>query len=170
MTMTNAAEKLAHSTIKIDFKNLDETDLVAALLRREDAAWREMIRRYDQVLRHEARKSVKGAVRQVLASDWLDDVIADLHLELLENDMRKIRIWADGPKVARFGSWLGMLVRQAAIDHARRAARDLRLKDAPTFAPRDTDPNRGGAWLRMEIAATEDAPKKRRNRREREEV
>ncbi|MGZ7032598.1 MAG: hypothetical protein ACXVIJ_11555 [Thermoanaerobaculia bacterium] len=168
--MTNAALKADQDTTKTNPKEMDEQALVAALLRGENDAWREYMDRYEPVLRHEAMKKLRPAMKKLLPSDCVEDVLADLRLDLLEANMRKIRYWADGNRAANFGSWLGLLVRQKAVDFIRRAECDLRLKRMPWLQHRDTDPTRGGEWIGMEKAASDDAPKKRRNRREKEEV
>lgn len=140
---------------EVDYRHLDEGVLSGRMLAHDERAWREFLRRYNPVLRHQIGKVIGRARRTLLASDVIDDILGDLYVDLIERDMRKVRIWSEGPRKARFASWLGMIASQVAIDHIRRAASDAgmtpRLKRA--FPNRETDPNRGGEWIGAELNA-----------------
>jgi hypothetical protein len=115
MTMTNAAENVAYPITKIDFKKLDETDLFAELLLREDAAWGEMIRwlRSSAARRGaQERQGRRGPGARKRLARRRDRGSSSLVAG--ERHAQDPHV-ASGPKIARFGSWLGMLVRQAAM-------------------------------------------------------
>src|SRR5689334_20537015 len=151
--MTNAALNQVDAVNgKVDWRALDEASLVAGLLRGDNDAWSEYMRRYESLLRHEAMKKLRPAMKTLLASDCVEDVLAELRLDLLADGMHKVRFWLDGNRKATFASWLGMLVRQKAVDNIRHAQADLRLKRSPWLQHRDTDPTRGGEWIGMEQA------------------
>jgi DNA-directed RNA polymerase specialized sigma24 family protein len=86
-------------------------------------------------------------MRHLLDSDAIEDVIGDFHLAILEEDMRKLRMWYEGPRRARLASWLTMIASQIAVDHIRRACRERAARIIADVEPHDDDPNRGGEWL-----------------------
>lgn len=138
-----------------DYWVLSEGALSERMLSHDERAWREFLRRFNPVLRHQIGKVIGRARRTLLANDVIDDILGDLYVDLLERDMRKVRIWVEGPRKARFASWLGMIASQVAIDHIRRAASDAGLSPRfrRAFPNRETDPNRGGEWLGAERSA-----------------
>jgi hypothetical protein len=181
--MTNASRKWSAASLapdRIKLAEIDDTALVALLLTKNEAAWRELVRRYEPVLRGQVGRTLARAMRQVLDSDAVDDVIGDLYLHVLENDMMKLRVWARGQRAGTLAAWLGLLANGIAIDHVRaaflRRAVSLDGEDASEEHEerkqrqgRDADPNRGGAWLGAERAAhiglESDEPAKRRRKR-----
>jgi len=167
--MTIASLQVAHAPEKIDFTTIDERDLVAQLVRGNEVAWREFVRQYEAPLRHAAHVKLRIAMRTLLPSDCVGDVVQEFYAELLANDFRKLRIMSAETTLAR---WLTMLIRQTAVEHIRAARRQQQLKlDAPSL-PRDTDNDRGANWIgdgqAERVPLHEELPKKRRRRRERE--
>jgi hypothetical protein len=167
--MTNAAWKLIIGrTLPLDppeLRELDETALVRRLLTSDPAAWREFMRRYDSELRGQVAGTLSEAMRSILDSDAVDDVIGDLYLRIINRNMRKLRFWAS----SRSGTytlrrWLGLLANGIALNHIRdavlRGGASFDADDEDEYHDRrkkrngpDADPNRGAAW----IAAWRDA-------------
>lgn len=155
--MTNAASKTVSTfdrAIKSDPRDLTDGELLDALVRREDRAWAELVRRYDKMLRAMVKRRISRALCDVLPSDAAEDVMGTFYLKLVEHDMRKLRIWGDGPRKATLRTWLTMLASQVAVDHVRSAYTRSRVPRKLRENP-DTDPNRGGAWLGEELGAGE---------------
>jgi hypothetical protein len=135
----------------IEYARLDDGALSVALLTHDEAAWREFVRRYEPVLRHQVGRVLGRAVRQVLDSDAIDDVIGDFYADILDDNMRKLRIWIDGPRIAQLGSWLAMIASQIAVEHIRRAFTERGSRAIATDDDvRDDDPTRGAGWIEAE--------------------
>jgi hypothetical protein len=154
-------------------RELDDTALVALLVARDEAAWREFMRRYNGKLRAHVRRCLARAMREMLPSDAVDDVIGDLHLLILQKEMGKLRWWLTRGRPGTFGKWLGFLAAGIAIDHVRASFGRERGKQrlSRVMAEQRTDP--GAAWLGAERAAdiglASDQPKPRRKRKSRDD-
>lgn len=157
--MTKSVEAVRTKTTRAKYQDtyraMDDGALSELLLASDEGAWREFLRRFTPVLRHQIGKVIGRARRTLLANDVIDDILGDLHLDLLERDMRKIRIWSEGQRQAKLASWLGLIASQVAIDHVRRAASAAGLpsKLRQAYPNREEDPNRGGEWLGRELNA-----------------
>jgi DNA-directed RNA polymerase specialized sigma24 family protein len=158
---------------------LPEGELLDLVLARNENAWREFVRRYDGVLRGCARKTMDKAMQSILDSDAIDDVLGDFYLSLVDNDMRKLRRWANGSRKAKLETWLVMIVCGIAIDHIRRAFSEWRAVDAATAqhvaAERESDARRGADWIVAERAERHHVdptmePKKKRKRKSRNDI
>ena len=143
---------------------LTEGALLDAVLRRDNLAWQEMLRRYDPMLRRVVRRRLARALRTVLPSDAIDDVMGAFYLDLVEADMRKLRTWGDGPRKSKLSTWLTMIVCQIAVEHIRASYSRRRLPRQLREENRDTDPNRGGAWIGELQSAGENTKRKRRTK------
>ena len=139
-------------TSELDYRTLDEGGLSERMLLHDEGAWREFLRRYTPVLRHQINKVIVRARQTLLASDVVEDILGDLHLDLIEHDMWKIRVWSEGQRKAKFASWLGLIASQVAIDHVRRAASaaGLPAKYRRAHPDRDAELDRGAQWLGRE--------------------
>jgi hypothetical protein len=156
---------------------LDDAALIALLVQRDEGAWCEFVRRNDDELRGIAGKRLWKAMRAVLDSDAVDDVIGDLYLHLLKRDMRCLQLWvaraAPVPQEKRHESlmsWMVVLINGIAVDHIRAAL--LRVvasfdgdddgdddddddDDEPRDRrrernERDANPGRGAYWVAVE--------------------
>jgi hypothetical protein len=172
--MTNSALRSSASgggdvpTIEV----LDDEALAEMLLRRDQAAWREFVHRFEPLLRFQVGKTLASAIHVLLDSDAIDDVIGDFYLDIVEADMHKLRYWLFGNRKASLRSWLGKVSTQIAIEHIRRACvrftasieklgRDEQRKREQC----DADPKRGGQWLAIQERILGDPVKQRRNRK-----
>lgn len=171
--MTMAVLKVVPNVAKADSNNdprdlrtFTEGELLDAVLRRDNRAWAELMRRFDPMLRTVVRRRLARALPTMLPSDAIDDVMGAFYLDLLERDMNKLRLWGNGPRRAKLSTWLTMIVCQIALDHLRSAHSRKRLpgKLRREYGSPDLDPNRGGAWIGEERSAGDGATRRRRTK------
>lgn len=118
--MTIKPETQIERSILCEARQLDDAALVEEMLRRDEDAWREFVRRHEPVL----RQRIQGALRrmtQALGSDAVDDVVGDFHLRLIERDMRPLRDWFGGSRRIPLDAWLWMIASALLNNHLRRA-------------------------------------------------
>src|SRR6185312_11567406 len=99
---------------------LDDTDLLRAVLAQDARAWRELVRRHESALRDAVRESADGE----LADDDVDDILGDFWLFLLEDDLRRLRAFGGSDLLG----WLSILIGQVASNRMRKAARQPRME------------------------------------------
>ena len=94
-----------------------ESELLGAVLRRDERAWRQFVRRYEDAL----RGSIRDAAAKIrpLEDDQVDDVLGDLWLMLLEDDLKALRQFESN------GNDLDRWLRLIAAEMARKRARKL---------------------------------------------
>jgi RNA polymerase sigma-70 factor (ECF subfamily) len=100
----------------------DELRLVARMVGGEARAWREFQRRYDRLIYRCITKVTARFAARVSADD-VHEIYATLLLQLLANDMHKLRTF-DPERGNRLGSWIGLLAINAAYDHLRSVRRE----------------------------------------------
>jgi RNA polymerase sigma-70 factor (ECF subfamily) len=114
-----------------------ETDheLLCRVLDHQSDAWTELLRRY-RCLIHRCISKATGRVGAQLCPDDQDEIFCELCMNLLRDDMRKLRAY-DPTRGVKLSTWLGLLSINTAYDHLRRRAR------FPMLAPgEDTVPER----------------------------
>lgn len=136
-------------------------ELVDGLIGREDGSWRELVARFEPPLRRTVRRTLTGALREMMESDAIDDIMQDFYVDLLERDAHKLRLWALGPRKAALLSWLSMIVSQIAIEHFRRAALRQGLPTRLRANQAESDDERATRWLGSEQSAGERPRRKR---------
>jgi RNA polymerase sigma-70 factor, ECF subfamily len=104
-------------------KPLEWTDeeLLANVLRNQGIAWAELVRRY-RALIYRCISKVTLRYAPTLASADMDEIYAEVMIQLVRDDMHKLRIY-DPTRGAKLGSWIGMLAVNAAYDYLRSAGR-----------------------------------------------
>ena len=104
-------------------KPVDWTDeeLLANVLRNQGMAWAELVRRY-RALIYRCISKVTLRYAPTLASADMDEIYAEVMIQLVRDDMHKLRIY-DPTRGAKLGSWIGMLAVNAAYDYLRSAGR-----------------------------------------------
>jgi RNA polymerase sigma-70 factor, ECF subfamily len=104
-------------------KPLEWTDeeLLANVLRNQGIAWAELVRRY-RALIYRCISKVTLRYAPSLASADMDEIYAEVMIQLVRDDMHKLRIY-DPTRGAKLGSWIGMLAVNAAYDYLRSAGR-----------------------------------------------
>lgn len=119
------AEKIADSSAPVT--EIDDVSLVERVIRSDQRAWQLLIRKFQPALR--ALIADGGLVVQ----SQIDDVLGDLWLKLLEDDMRRLRAFANA-RAAPIAAWLAMQATQVAFEHAQRT------HDEPEMVPLDHAP------------------------------
>ena len=98
-----------------------EKQLLRRVLESNDRAWSELLRRYRPLIyRCITKVTLRYAPR--LGSADLDEIYADVMMNLLRDDMRKLRMYNPN-RGTKLGSWIGMISVNAAYDFLRSAGR-----------------------------------------------
>lgn len=119
----------------------DELRLVARMVAGEARAWREFQQRYDRLI-YRCITKVTARFSGRVGGDDVQEVYATLLLQLLANDMHKLRTF-DPERGNRLGSWIGLLAINAAYDHLRSLRRDSNaqpLQEAEQIRGEGLDP------------------------------
>jgi len=97
--------------------DLSETELMSRVLARRPGAWRALEARYRRIVYRCIIMTLNRCTIGASHAD-VDEVYGELQLSLLQDDMRKLRLW-DPARGASLGSWLGLLAKNAARDFVR---------------------------------------------------
>ena len=100
----------------------DEAALVEGLLTGSERHWRQFHARYDRLIFRCITK-VTGRFASLLTQDDIRAIYATLVVQLLSNDMHKLRTF-DPARGNRLGSWIGLLAINAAYDYLRQIRRE----------------------------------------------
>jgi RNA polymerase sigma-70 factor (ECF subfamily) len=107
----------------------DESELLDGLLADDPAAWRSFNERYARLLyRCITRVTIHFAAR--VSSDDVQEIYANLCVQLLANDKAKLRTF-DPARGNRLGSWLGLLATHCTYDYLRSRRREPRFEEIP---------------------------------------
>jgi len=119
-----------------------ETDfaLLERVLNHQSDAWTELLRRYRALIFRCITKAT-SRVGAHLCPDDQDEIFCELCMNLLRDDMRKLRAFDPGRGV-KLSTWLGLLSINTAYDHLRRRSRypllspgEDRTPDRPADGP-----------------------------------
>jgi len=99
-----------------------DAELLEGLLAHSDRAWRESHIRFDRLI-YRCITKVTGRFATVISQDDIREIYATLIVQLLSNDMHKLRTF-DAARGNRFSSWLGLLAINAAYDYLRAIRRE----------------------------------------------
>lgn len=105
----------------VDHHLLSDGDLLAAVLTKDQFAWRELIRRFRSLIFRCITK-VSGKYDAVLSNEDVNEIFGDVCINLLRDDMRKLRVY-DPNRGSKLGSWLGLLAINTAYDYLRATSR-----------------------------------------------
>jgi RNA polymerase sigma-70 factor (ECF subfamily) len=98
-----------------------DRDLLRSVLRNDARGWTELVRRYRPLIyRCITKVTLKYAPR--LSNADLDEIYADVMMQLVRDDMHKLRIY-NPARGTKLGSWIGMISVNAAYDFLRGASR-----------------------------------------------
>jgi RNA polymerase sigma-70 factor (ECF subfamily) len=98
-----------------------DRDLLKSVLRNDARGWAELVRRYRPLIyRCITKVTLKYSPR--LSNADLDEIYADVMMQLVRDDMHKLRIY-NPARGTKLGSWIGMLSVNAAYDFLRGAGR-----------------------------------------------
>lgn len=111
---------LARATSK---NPVDWTDreLLRWVLRSDARGWAELVRRYRPLI-YRCITKVTLKYAPSLGSADLDEIYADVMMQLVRDDMHKLRIY-NPARGTKLGSWIGMISVNAAYDFLRSAGR-----------------------------------------------
>jgi RNA polymerase sigma-70 factor, ECF subfamily len=98
-----------------------DRELLRHVLRSEGRAWAELVRRYRPLI-YRCITKVTLKYAPTLGSADLDEIYADVMMQLVRDDMHKLRIY-NPARGTKLGSWIGMLSVNAAYDFLRSAGR-----------------------------------------------
>lgn len=122
-----------------ELRSADDAELIRAVIERDNAAWDELLRRYSEQLRQELRDAYEFSGSQI------DDVLGDLWVHLLDNGMRRLKLFAE--RAGSVAAFLTMHASQVAEKHAARlrkesthVAFDETTYVAPPMPPRSRTP------------------------------
>jgi excisionase family DNA binding protein len=97
-----------------DLKQQTDDALLELALAKNQRAWREIVRRHDSTM-HEVASDANFDAPAV------EDVVADVWVALLEDDMRRLRIY-DSARGVPLGEWLNLQATRVAARHLKRQA------------------------------------------------
>src|SRR6185312_6688334 len=98
-----------------------DRDLLKSVLRNDARGWAELVRRYRPLIyRCITKVTLKYSPR--LSNADLDEIYADVMMQLVRDDMHKLHIY-NPSRGTKLGSWIGMLSVNAAYDFLRSAGR-----------------------------------------------
>jgi RNA polymerase sigma-70 factor, ECF subfamily len=98
-----------------------ERQLLRRVLQSDDRAWAELLRRY-RALIYRCITKVTMRYAPGLGSADLDEIFADVLMNLLRDDMRKLRLYNPN-RGTKLGSWIGMISINSAYDYLRSVGR-----------------------------------------------
>ena len=111
---------LARATSKNPAEWTDR-ELLRHVLRSDARGWAELVRRYRPLI-YRCITKVTLKYAPTLGSADLDEIYADVMMQLVRDDMHKLRIY-NPSRGTKLGSWIGMLSVNAAYDFLRSAGR-----------------------------------------------
>src|ERR1700749_2702478 len=98
-----------------------ERELLKSVLRNDARGWAELVRRYRPLIyRCITKVTLKYSPR--LSNADLDEIYADVMMQLVRDDMHKLRIY-NPARGTKLGSWIGMISVNAPYDFPRTAGR-----------------------------------------------
>lgn len=98
-----------------------DQDLLRCVLRNDARGWAELVRRYRPLI-YRCITKVTLKYAPTLSSADLDEIYADVMMQLVRDDMHKLRIY-NPARGTKLGSWIGMISVNAAYDFLRSAGR-----------------------------------------------
>jgi len=129
-------------------RNWTDGDLLAAVLRSEERGWSELVRRY-RALIFRCITKVTGRHAPRLGNVDIEEIFAEVLLNLLRDDMRKLRMY-DPNRGTKLSSWIGMISINSAYDHLRSAGRRPMLDRIDGVVDRGDDIERSPLETLME--------------------
>jgi RNA polymerase sigma-70 factor (ECF subfamily) len=103
-----------------------DADLLASVLGRSQQAWVEFVRRYRGLI-YRCIGKVTAKYAALLDREAIEDIFGDVCLNLLRDDMHKLRAYRDD-RGSKLGSWIGLIAINTAYDYLRCLARQPRLE------------------------------------------
>ena len=98
-----------------------DRELLKCVLRSDARGWAELVRRYRPLI-YRCITKVTLKYAPSLSSADLDEIYADVMMQLVRDDMHKLRIY-NPARGTKLGSWIGMISVNAAYDFLRGVGR-----------------------------------------------
>jgi len=98
-----------------------DRELLRTVLRSDSRGWAELVRRFRPLI-YRCITKVTLKYAPSLGSADLDEIYADVMMQLVRDDMHKLRIY-NPSRGTKLGSWIGMISVNAAYDFLRSAGR-----------------------------------------------
>jgi RNA polymerase sigma-70 factor, ECF subfamily len=98
-----------------------DRELLRFVVRSDARGWAELIRRFRPLI-YRCITKVTLKYAPTLSSADLDEIYADVMMQLVRDDMHKLRIY-NPARGTKLGSWIGMISVNAAYDFLRSAGR-----------------------------------------------
>jgi RNA polymerase sigma-70 factor (ECF subfamily) len=98
-----------------------DRELLRCVLRNDARGWAELVRRYRPLIYRCITKVTLKYAPSLSGAD-LDEIYADVMMQLVRDDMHKLRIY-NPARGTKLGSWIGMISVNAAYDFLRSAGR-----------------------------------------------
>jgi RNA polymerase sigma-70 factor (ECF subfamily) len=99
------------------YRTLTDQALLPLVLARDEQAWTELVRRYRGLI-YRCITKVTAKYGRRISQDDVNEIFADVCVNLLVDDMRKLRAY-DPARGSKLGTWLGLLAIHTAYDHLR---------------------------------------------------
>jgi len=98
-----------------------DRELLRFVLRNDSRGWAELVRRFRPLI-YRCITKITLKYAPSLSSADLDEIYADVMMQLVRDDMHKLRIY-NPARGTKLGSWIGMISVNAAYDFLRSAGR-----------------------------------------------
>ncbi len=98
-----------------------DRELLRFVLRNDARGWAELVRRFRPLI-YRCITKITLKYAPTLSSADLDEIYADVMMQLVRDDMHKLRIY-NPARGTKLGSWIGMISVNAAYDFLRSAGR-----------------------------------------------
>jgi RNA polymerase sigma-70 factor (ECF subfamily) len=98
-----------------------DLELLEHVLAANERGWAELVRRYRALIYRCITKVTQRCAPRISSVD-VDEIFADVLLNLLRDDMRKLRLY-DPARGTKLSSWIGMISINSAYDYLRSAGR-----------------------------------------------
>jgi RNA polymerase sigma-70 factor (ECF subfamily) len=98
-----------------------DRELLRCVLRSDARGWTELVRRYRPLI-YRCITKVTLKYAPMLSGADIDEIYADVMMQLVRENMRKLRIY-NPARGTKLGSWIGMISVNAAYDFLRGAGR-----------------------------------------------
>jgi DNA-directed RNA polymerase specialized sigma24 family protein len=147
----NAKTRTKRSQDAINWPEVDDAALVAAMIANDNGAWRELARRYGGTIDGRIRFVISMCDAYYKSSDTFDDIKSEFHVALLANDRARLHQF-DATR-APLATWLSLIAQQTAAKHLVRVARrpipdevlaQLQDREGESTQPRTSA---GGRWI-----------------------
>ncbi len=163
MTNATARRKEALNSNPANLRDLDDAALAARVATSNDsAAWTEMLRRFEPVIRHQLGRSLSAA-HSLLSSDSLDDAMQEFWLAVLKKDRAWLRRF-EPERGHKLASWLGLLAWDVGCKQVRTLRRQAKGQPDLDMPEEDMSPEEMAIAieLHLERKANKRAARKRR--------